>query len=323
MSPSVLVLGGGIAGASVAWWAARAGAHVTLLDAGEGRASDVPAALVNPVRGQNGAVSAQAVAGLRETWRVVGALTALGHRIPHARSGLHRPVPDEATRVRWAARLPADLPHAWLPTAPGMREGWAGSLFLPEGGWLDGGALTRALTRASGAEVVAARAGAWDAGGADLLDGGRVRADVVVCCGGSRGADWAGEAAAHRGGSVWLTAKPPAPLPISYGAYVSPAASGGVIGATFEAPTPHFNAAPAPLTSQEWLRGKAERLLGELPEVSGAWSGSRLSGLQVGRGASGVWRLTGLGSKGFLLAPLLARHLVGDALRPVGWTGLD
>ena len=317
----VLVIGGGVAGAAVTYWAAHLGARVTLLDAAEGRASEVPAALVNPVRGQNGTVGARAVEGMRETWRLVEALEGLGYAIPHGR-GLSRPVPDAATRERWATRLPPDLPHNWVDTAPGLAPGWSGALFLPEGGWLDGGALVRALTAASGAEVVRGRARAWDACGADL-ENGRLTADLVVFCGGSRGADWAGEAATHRGGSLWLTEGAPAPIPLSYGAYASPAATGGVIGATFEAPSAHFNATPPPSLSLDWLAGKARKLLGEVPPVTGTWSGSRLSGLRCGRTPDGVWRLTGLGSKGFLLGPLLARHLVGDALRARRATGLD
>ena len=72
----LLVIGGGIAGASAAYFAARRGWAVTLLDAGEGRSSDVPAALLNPVRGQSGKVETQALEGLRCTWALIRALEA-------------------------------------------------------------------------------------------------------------------------------------------------------------------------------------------------------------------------------------------------------
>lgn len=311
------MIGGGIAGASVAYFAAQHGASVTVLDAGDGRASDVPAALVNPVRGQGGRVNRQMVEGMRETWALVEALEAAGFPVPHGRAGLWRPVPDEATRLKWTRQLPEGLPHRWerAEDVPGLAPGWHAALWLPEGGWLDGKALVGGLLRASGAVVLRARARSWTAGQVKLEDGEILAADVVFVCGGSRGADWAGETATHRGGSLWLTGQAPVAVPLSFGVYASPAARGGVLGATFEAPAAHFNAAPPPAASLEWLARGAERLLGAVPgDVTGLWTGSRLAGLRAGRDARGVWLLSGLGSKGFLLAPLLARHLVGDAL---------
>ena len=64
-----------------------------------------------------------------------------------------------------------------------------------------------------------------------------------------------------------------------------------------------------------WLLGKGDALT-DLSgvQVTARWSGRRLSGLEVGRAADGSWRLSGLGSKGFLLGPLLARHVAGDVL---------
>lgn len=313
----MLVIGGGVAGASVAYFAALAGAGVTLIDAGQARASEVPAALINPVRGQSGRVEPRAVAGMRQTWALVEALTKAGFEVPHGRAGVYRPVPDQATQDRWGTNLPAGLAFEWRTAdeVPGLAAGWHRALYLPEGGWLDGGAFAAALTAASGAQVIRARALNWSENSATLTTGEGLRADAVMWCGGSQGASWADWDAQHRGGSLLTLNRAPAPLPLSFGVYSSPAASGGVLGATFEAPTATC-AVPGPaLRSLAWLTERAGRLLADpSPAVTGLWSGSRLSGLRCGREQDGVWTLAGLGSKGFLLGPLLARHLVGDAL---------
>ncbi|UQN07901.1 FAD-binding oxidoreductase [Deinococcus sp. QL22] len=317
----VLVIGAGVAGASVAYFLASAGARVTVLDAGFSTASTVPAALLNPVRGQSGAVDAGAVEGMALTWALVQALTDAGYDVPYGKTGVLRPVPDVRTRARFEKRLPADLAHNWL--TPGdspvpLSPGWDAVLHLPAGGWLDGAAFTRALLAASAARVVRGRARKWNATSMDLDVGTRLEGGAVVWCGGSIGAswigaNWAGHPATHRAGTMLLLSRSVCALPISFGAYLSPAASGGVLGATFEQPSPIWNAGPLPLGSLDWLLKKGEALA-DLSgvQVTGRWSASRLSGLQVGQTPQGWWQLTGLGSKGFLLGPLWARELAGQ-----------
>ncbi|AWN24660.1 FAD-dependent oxidoreductase [Deinococcus irradiatisoli] len=309
------MVGGGIAGASAAYFAAHSGWAVTLLDAGEGRASDVPAALLNPVRGQSGHVEPRSLAGLRCTWALIAELEAAGHPVAHGRTGVRRPVPDEKTRRKWQARLPAELPHVWRDPA-GLPSGWHSVLDLPEGGWVGGGALVAALVAASGARVVRGRATQVWAGGARLEGGDTLGAERVLCCGGSFGAALSGTAGGlHRAGSLLLLNKAPA-RPLSFGAYLSPARSGGVLGATFETPAQGHAAALAPglpLRSLAWLLDKGTAL-SDLRgvNVTGRWTGVRLSPLRCGPDDSGVWHLSGLGSKGFLLGPLLAREVVGE-----------
>lgn len=326
-APHVAVIGGGVAGASVAYALGRAGARVTLIDSGQHAASRVPSALLNPVRGQSGKVDPQAVAGLRQTWAWVGELALAGEKVPCGRKGVLRPVPDGRTREKFVRHLPppTDLPHVWLAPADApapLAPGWAHALWLPEGGWLDGAAFTAALRRASGARVVRARATGWAARGVTLEGGESLAADAVVWCGGAVGSGWAGEGGVYRAGSLLLLDRAPSPVPLSFGAYVAPAASGGVLGATFEAPTPTWAPPRLPLGSLAWLLGKGLALTPDLrgPQVTGRWSGTRLSGLRCGQGEDEVWRLAGLGSKGFLLGPLLAqalaRELLGRAARP-------
>ena len=309
---SVLIVGGGIAGASAAYFAARSGHPVTLLDAGANRASDVPAALLNPVRGQSGTVEPQMLAGVRHTWNLIAELEASGHPVPHGQIGVLRPVPDEQTRRKWQTRLPAELPHAWREPA-GLPPGWHSLLDIPEGGWISGAALVRALKTASGARLLAGWAVDISASGAVLRGGETLSADVVLRCAGSSGTP----GRTHRAGSLLLLSSAP-PTPLSFGAYLSPAHIGGVLGATFEAPTASHASALAlglPLGSLDWLlsRGAA---LADLrgASVTGRWTGVRLSPLEDGRDAAGVWHLEGLGSKGFVLGPLLARVWAERAL---------
>ncbi len=308
----LLIIGGGIAGASAAYFAARRGWAVTLLDAGQDRASDVPAALLNPVRGQSGQVEAPSLEGLRCTFALIAELAAAGHPVPHAQNGVLRPVPDEKTQRKWAAKLPADLPHRWREP-DGLAAGWHRVLEVPEGGWVSGAALVRALKAASGARLIRGRAARVWAGGAALEGGEPLTADRVLCCGGSFGAAALGSAGTHRAGSLLLLSKAPA-QPLSFGAYLAPAQVGGVLGATFEAPAHSHAAALAsglPLKSLDWLLGKGAALsdLGGV-SVTGRWTGVRFSALQCGPDEAGMWHLCGLGSKGFLLGPLLARGVV-------------
>ncbi|MFC4639464.1 NAD(P)/FAD-dependent oxidoreductase [Deinococcus hohokamensis] len=320
MSRPVVVIGAGVAGASVAYFLGRAGVPVTVVDAGEHTASHVPSALVNPVRGQSGGVDPQALAGVALTWALLRDLAAQGLPIPHSQSGVLRPVPDERTRARFEKNLPPALVHDWLSparvSAP-LAAGWAHVLSLPQGGWLEGAALCRALLAASGAEVVRGRARAWAAQSVTLDSGDTWAARSVVWCGGSVGATWAGLGAGlggpHRMGTLLTLDRAPGPVPLSFGAYLAPAAQGGVLGATFEAPSPRWTSPHLPLASLGWLLGKGAALtdLSGL-RVTGQWTGTRLSGLRAGRGEDGVWHLSGLGSKGFLLGPLLAQGLAAE-----------
>lgn len=316
----MLVVGGGVAGAAVAYFAARGGARVTVVDARVHAASHVPSALLNPVRGQSGQVDGRAPDGLALTWALVRELEAAGWRVPHGQAGVLRPVPDERTRAKFARNLPPTLPHRWL--TPGefpvsLSSGWPHALLIPEGGWLDGAAFCAALLGASGTEVVRRRARGWDASSVTLEDGSRRHGDAVVWCGGAVGSGWAGEAGTHRAGTLLTLDRPVTALPVSFGAYLAAGAEGtGVLGATFEAPTPAWQEPTLPAASLRWLLNRGDALTDlRGVQVTGRWSGTRLSGLVAGGQPDGTWRLSGLGSKGFLLGPLLARHVAGDVLR--------
>jgi glycine/D-amino acid oxidase-like deaminating enzyme len=339
--PTLLVIGGGIAGASVAYFAAQQGWTITVLDAGVGTASSVPTALLNPVRGQAGRLDPRALAGLRLSWALVAELVRQGHSIPHAQNGVLRPVASDQARAKVEANLPQEAPHQWLTESPvgftpnWLAPGWPHLLFVPEAGWVAGAALVEALLKASGAVVRRVRATCWNAHSAILEDGEVLRADGVVWCGGSLGASWGGgsgmdtqtdnhQASVHRGGSLLLLDRAATPIPVSSGVYLAPAADStgreyGVLGATFEAPTPEYTSAGPALKSLAWLLDGARALTADFsPTVSGIWTGSRLSGERTGLQPGGWWALAGLGSKGFLLGPLLARELVAALNESLG-----
>lgn len=314
MRGHLLVVGGGIAGASAAYWAAQAGWQVTVVDAGQAAASHVPSALLNPVRGQSGKVPPRADEGLALTWALIRRLTAQGHTIPHSQTGVLRPVPDAAVQARFQRNL-GDLPHEWWTPQQGGLTGWQAALYLPQGGWLDGAALCQALLSASGAARVQAQVQRASGQEARLADGRTLTADALLWCGGSagaRGGQLNAPRQSHRAGTLLTLAESPGPRPLSFGAYLAPAAQGGVLGATFERPAAEWRAPQLPLSSLAWLLDKGRRLhpLSGL-EVTGSWSGTRLSGLRAGPVGGGEWELSGLGSKGYLLGPLLARELVG------------
>lgn len=315
------VVGAGIAGASVAYWAARAGWRVTVVQCGQA-ASEVPSALLNPVRGQSGKVPPRAAEGLALTWELVEHLTRAGYVIPHGRLGVIRPVPDAATQAKFERHL-TNLPHEWRSSEQmqGLVTGWHAALYLPQGGWLDGAALCGALLSAAEADTVGGQVVQVAEKRLTLRSGTVLTADAVIWCGGSLGAGLRGESVAgtqsHRAGTLLTLAQSPA-VPLSFGGYLAPAAVGGVLGATFERPADVWEPPILPLTSLTWLLDKGRRLhpLGGLV-VTGQWSGTRLSGLRAGQAQDGVWELTGLGSKGYLLGPLLARELVGELERRI------
>ena len=312
----LLILGGGIAGSSLAYLAARAGHNITLVDAAQHASSSVPSALINPVRGQGGQSVPRGLEGMNFTWALVDDLEQRGFPVAHARAGVLRPVPDEKTFDKWQDRIPAELPHRWLETEAltdqNLKAHWHRVLEVSGGGWLDGAAFTRALKEASGASVVRGVVTEWAATSATLEDGSTLTADRVVWCGGSWGATKAGLTAPHRRGSVLLLEQPLSQIPVSFGIYSAPSSRGGVLGATYETPTEEWTPAGLPLKSLEWLLGKAAHTFERLtPEFRGLWTGSRLGGeLLCGPRADGSFILSGLGSKGFLLGPLLARDLL-------------
>lgn len=313
----LIVVGGGIAGSSLAYFACKAGLETLLIDVGKHAASDVPSALINPVRGQNGHVVEGGLEGARFTFDLLDELAAKGFAVPHQKNGVLRPVPDEKTFLKWQKNLSESHPHQWLEQAPpeaNLQEHWSKILQLPVGGWVDGQAFCAALREASGVSILR---GWVDALAPDqvILQDQTVLQGTVVFCGGSFGASRLGFSGTHRRGSILLLQQSLSPLPISFGIYATPTRKGGALGSTFETPEDQCNPQGLPLKSLAWLLDKASHTFQDLaPGWVGTWTGVRYS---AGTFPEGLLTLSGMGSKGFLLGPMLAHKLVHGTLIPL------
>ncbi len=303
----VLIVGAGIAGLSAAFFARQRHYQVTLLDAGLGSASRVPTALINPVRGYAGKLVAGGFAAARCTFDLIERLSAQGHAIAHGR-GLWRPAPDAATVARWQAQLPADAPYAWraVPDALGLREPWPQALYLPDSGWLDTSDLLCALLAASEATLVSGQVCAIDGQAASVVlhEGTRLSADVLLWCGGARGAALLdARARVFRPGSVLLTDTPLASQAVSYGLYCAPYGQGGMVGATSEPRCSQFALDDAPRAVAR-LSERARAMWRTEWQCTGEFRGVRLE--SPSRTPS-ITTLDGFGSRGYLLAPQAAQ----------------
>ena len=147
----VALVGGGVAGCSLALAAARAGAAVALFDAGDDahRASAVPAALVNPYRGRAGRATLDDRLGAARTWSWAAALAAEGLASGAHPSGVVR-VADSARQARsWRGRPGTTSFGPDVEPASGRWRAPHGGIVVPSGGWIDPPRWLAALRRAA------------------------------------------------------------------------------------------------------------------------------------------------------------------------------
>jgi len=300
----VLIVGGGIAGWCAAYFAARKGRAVTLIDAGIEPASAVPTALINPVRGYHARVLPGGIEGAAFTFLLLQDLARTGHAVCFGR-GLWRPIPDLVTRDRWMEALPVGLEHTWhvrgsfdLP----FQGEWAGALFLPRSGWVQSQTLLGALKAETGIDPL--RATVVKVSSKEncvvLSDGTRVSAKALLWCGGAWGAAQIAGPAQFRPGSVLLTAKALSNVAVSYGLYCAPSGSGSIIGPSTEPPRANYPAPWEAHAAGQRLIERARLLFGDDLEVAAQWQGVRLESARL---PSGLAHLGALGSAGYLLAP--------------------
>ncbi|WP_122466143.1 tRNA (5-methylaminomethyl-2-thiouridine)(34)-methyltransferase MnmD [Brevundimonas lutea] len=120
-----------------------------------------------------------------------------------------------------------------------------------------------------------------------------------------------------RGQVSWASGGGPIP-PVTWGGYAVPVDGGLLFGATHDRGRTDVEADPAD------DRRNLDALTRALPEAAGRLDSSRIEGrgavrattadhLPVcGQAAPGLWVLGGLGSRGFLMAPLLGEHLAAS-----------
>ncbi|MBO9543806.1 tRNA (5-methylaminomethyl-2-thiouridine)(34)-methyltransferase MnmD [Caulobacter sp.] len=308
---TLAIIGGGIAGASLARAARAEGLSVTVVDDPEGvAASGNPAALVTPALdaggGPRAALYAQALARAAALYEAEpGAVIA---------RGVTQLAASERDPVRFAKVAQQDLfePGAMQATETGLTM--ASSLVIQPS----------VITTAWSGEVAHRHVAKLERGndGWRLLDEAGdliVRADRVALAGGISTADLLPlPLKPVRGQASWTDA--PASAPTAFGGYAVPTRDGVLFGAT------HDRGETATDVREGDHARNLDTLAKGLPALAASLADKTFEGRAAIRATTpdrmplagitegGLLVLTGLGSRGFCLAPLMAEHLVARML---------
>lgn len=316
----LLIVGGGIAGCSLAWELARRGLEPTLLERGRiGRqgASAVGAALLNPYRGRSAKPGRYDLPGLAAFWRMVAALKEAGRDHGAQQTGVLRVASNERQARSWAqlAGLTAQNPPPPPYRAP------HGAFLVESGGWVQPsrllGALAADAERAGASfeeecavEAVERRQGLWSVHTAS----GVRRARKVVLCLGAGSVEGVSLPQVERiaGDQVTLASDAPLPYPLAGAVYLASTGGQVLVGGNHREPE---RADPqAPLL----LRASAARMVPALgqADIERVWTGvraKRSDNLPLQHELEpGLWYLGAFGGRGFLTAPLLAAQLAAE-----------
>ena len=327
-SPRIAIVGGGIAGASLARAFRALGAEATVFDSGEPGASHLPAALVMPRLdaglGPQAEIFAQAA-------RRAGPIYEDIPDAVIARRAIQLEMGPKDGR-RFAAIAGSDLFEAGAMRRLTARETSAALGEAAPGGLMVAGALVVEPARVIEAWAPAplrtrvARLEPGEAGWRLIGDDGAVllEAEIVVVAAGMESAPLAGGLAltAVRGQATWLGGQA-WPIAAVFGGYLIAAPGGVLFGATHDRDDEETEARPGDdarnLAALAAILPRTAARLGSGPFASRAAIRATtrdylpLAGPAAGT-AGGLFVLTGLGSRGFTLAPLLAEHVAALAL---------
>ncbi len=332
---TVAIVGGGIAGASLARAFKALGCACTVIDRAEARASDVPAALVTPRFDAAGDTVARLFAQAFDR-----AVDAYRRETPDAI--LSEGVLQLEHQARDAARFDKIAAQALWPRESMTRVAQdvvshrtgepvsRGALDLGDGlaidparviaAWLDG--AQRIDAEVGGVERNADGWTVKDASGAVILN-----ADIVCIAGGwgARAFLPEGLLTATRGQATRFETEA-APPAFAWGGYVVPLPGGVLVGATHDRGDAASDARDEDdrrnLESLERVTPGLARSLADAPRQG--WAAVRALTADrlplAGAVGEGFYVLGGLGSRGFTAAPLLAEHvaaLAADAPSPL------
>jgi glycine oxidase len=334
----VLVVGGGIAGSTIAWELARVGAPVTLLRSARPRASLVAAGMLAPMP-ESAAAAALTHLASQALHHYPTFLEALAEDssvdVGFRRCGLLRLAGDETARAALREEVgsyeAAGLPSQWLEArpllelAPGLPASIAGGLLSFDEAQVQPAWLLAALEDAAehrGVRQLTAEVLALAADGREvtLVDGTRLGADRVVLAAGS----WSGQLGGAQvpvrpvKGQLLVFEDALGPEPIVYAGhdYVVTKPDGTVlVGGTVE--EAGFSVDPSPagealreLVPRLWpsLDGRPARVRAGLRPATP--DGRPVCGPLPGRAA--VYAFTGHYRNGFLLCPHGAHLAVNE-----------
>jgi len=327
------LVGGGVAGCSLALAAARAGVSVEVFDAGDGpgRASSVPAALLNPYRGRSGRATLDDRLGAARSWSWAAALASEGLASGAHPSGVVR-IADNPRQARAWREQPGTI--AFGPDDAPVGGRWRaphGGIMVPYGGWIDPPrwlAALRCSAEARGArwhddarvEALGRRGdGRWQLRAAAAADAAAAAGpfDVVALCLGASppGALPHLPVTALPGAVALVPGHLPA-RPLAGAVYAANVGSPERYGLDPRHASMAFGGGdPARADDGAGLRAALAWTLPEEPgPLQATWHGLRARGPdpapQVAALAPGVWWFGSFAGRGFLRAALEAERLV-------------
>ena len=317
--PHLAIIGGGVAGCTLAYSLAKRRARVTLLEAGQlGQqgASAVPVALLNPHRGRTARASDLDRDGLEATWELVEELEQDGLETGVYRSGVLRIASNERQAKKWR-KLKA---LKWLEPGevPTPYHAPFGAFLVERGGWLEPAKFLAALRAGAERQGVVFRETCQvetlhrTADGFDLETAqGHYKADKVILCVGATLNPSLGVPDLERfeGDVIGLRSEVALPHPLAGAVYGAQKRELTYIGGNHR---PADESDPAAATR---LRKSASWFVKGLTEARFAtrWTGVRAQ--RPGRNPMseelepGLWFHGALGGRGFLCSALLSARL--------------